>query len=152
MNQVELAKSFGVSRITVQAWDKEGLAVAARVSEKPVAYDGVKAWEWRWANKLPQAPASQKEAKARKLAAEAAIKELELAERRGELIHVDVFRKLVGEVFGRVRAKLVALKGSLPPRLTGLESPRDAQAVLGPGIDEAIAELAEAATSEEAAA
>lgn len=140
MTQTELAAEFGVSRRTLMDWDREGLADAARVTKKPVKYDPVRAWRWRWENKREMST-SQKDAKVRKLEAEAAVKELEFAERRGQLVHVDVVRRTFGDVFARVRSRLFALKGSLPPRLTGLETPRDVVAILGPGIDEAIAEL-----------
>lgn len=140
MNQTELADEFGVDRRTIATWDKEGLKEYARTSDRPVTYDPVRAWRWRWEHKRPRIT-TEKEAKVRKLEAEAAKKELELAERAGLLVLISDVRRTWSTVLGRLRSKLVAYEGALAPRLAGLESPREVKAVLSPAIQELLDEL-----------
>jgi phage terminase Nu1 subunit (DNA packaging protein) len=88
-------------------------------------------------------PSSADEADARKKAAEAQLKELELAERRGELVRLDVAERWLVEAFGRVASKLKSLPGSVAMQVVGQTLPerqRQAQAL----VDEVMAELARA--------
>ena len=143
LNQTELAKEFGVSRQTVNTWDHEGLAAAARTSDDPVEYDPSKAWHWRMENRPPNTGPSQsmKELDLREKAAKVKVAELDAAEREGELIPVVVMDDRVSEAFARIRAKAIAFKGALAPRLVGLDDARDAKAVLDTAFDELIEEL-----------
>lgn len=131
-----------MSRQTVNTWDHEGLAQAARTSDDPVEYDAAKAWHWRMENRPPdRGKASDiKELERREKEAKVKVAELEAAEREGLLIPVEVMDEIVTDAFARVRAKIVSFKGGLAPRLVGLDSAREAKAVLGPAFDELIEE------------
>lgn len=88
--------------------------------------------------------------KTRKLEAEAEQKELDLAVRREELLEVDDVRKTWTEVFTRLRARIVAAQGALPPLVAGYDTPREVQPIITPFFDDLIDTLRE--TVEEAVA
>lgn len=138
LTQTALAKEMGVTRRTVAEWDEKGLRDAAVVSEKPLRYDALQAWKWRWQNDK-QSPLTAM--KARKLEVEAQQKELDLAVARGELVSVESMGKVLDDVFGLVRSRLISFKGMLPPRVVGMDTPRDAAAVIAPEIDALLAEI-----------
>lgn len=140
MNQTELAEHLGVSRRTVSIWDGEGLRDEAVVSESPLTYDALLAWRWRWDTKR-KAKATLTDAKLRDLEAKADMRELELAKMRGELVAVEAVRKTWTSVLSRLRARIIAFKGSLAPRLVALDTPREVKAVLDVSFDELIEEL-----------
>jgi len=153
VNQTELAEALGVTRRTIADWDKEGLAEAGRVSDRPVEYDELFSLRWAWANKRAGGSPAQKDAKNRKLLAEAEMKEHELATMKGTLAVMDEVVDVWTDVLSRVRARIIAFKGSLAPRLVGLDDPREVKAVLDPAMNELIEELREiAAEIEEVAA
>lgn len=142
VNQTELGESFGVSRRTIATWDREGLADAARTSDRPVTYDLTRAWRWRFDNKPPESgPSDKKELALRELAAKVKVAELEAAQMEGELIPLGVLDETLTDVFGRLRAKIIAFKGALAPRLTGLDTPREVKGVLDVAFDELIDEM-----------
>lgn len=62
-------------------------------------------------------------ARARKEAALADLREMEVQERRGELLHIDDLEELVAAPLDRLRTQLLALPGTLAPRLADRELP-----------------------------
>lgn len=69
--------------------------------------------------------------KARREAARARMAELDLGEREGELVRWEVVEDVVGrELLDRLRAAIMNVPGRWGAQLVGLESPREAQAVL----------------------
>lgn len=56
-------------------------------------------------------------ARARKEEALAELRELEVAQLKGELVHVDDFEELLSSLFGTLRARLLAFPGLVAPRL-----------------------------------
>ena len=87
------------------------------------------------------APADLNEARTRKTAAEAELAELELEEQRGNLIRVDDAALQVAKVLERVRARLVAMPGTLGPRLAGLETATACEAIVARAIHDTLTEL-----------
>lgn len=83
--------------------------------------------------------------KERKLEAEAAAKELELAERRGQLMRAAAARHTWAAVLTRLRSKVISFMGALAPQMVGLENPREAKAILDRAMNELLAELRETA-------
>lgn len=77
----------------------------------------------------------------RQVAAQADLAELELAEKRDELMRVEDFERLLADAFSRVRARLT----NLPPRIAGVvlgaSSIQDAMARIEPLVREAMEEL-----------
>jgi len=86
-------------------------------------------------------PNSWEDARARRETAMARLAELEVAEKEGQLIPMDVLRETLGDVVDRVRAKLIRIPGAWAPQLTGLDSPREVVKVLHSAVGEAIEEL-----------
>lgn len=123
-NKVELAERLGVTRRTIEGWQKlEGCPKAKANSTYVVA-------EWREfvrrkGLKDSGPPEMREDAalKARKLLAEVEGKELELAVKKGEFISVEVVReewtRLVGEATDILRAKF---ENELPPVLSGMDA------------------------------
>lgn len=152
LNQSELAAILGVSTKTVQHWDRAGLREAARLksSGRSAKYDAPAALRW-WRDLEvqkalePYSSTDLEDERRRLVSAQATRVEIEVAEIRGELIQRDVMRRQLVEVFGSVRARLVAMKGSMPPRFVGMDTAREVSAVFAPAMDEVIAECQAAA-------
>ena len=89
-------------------------------------------------------PASLSEARMRKETAQAALEELKLARELGKLMLVDEFSQLLGEAYGRVRAKLLNFPARAAGVAFGTTSFADCQAKLHPLVLEIMAELAAA--------
>ena len=75
--------------------------------------------------------------------ADAELKELDLAERRGELLPLDLFRERLELFVGRVNASIRGLRGRWAPHVIGIDSVAEAQLRLGPLINELLTELSE---------
>ena len=86
-------------------------------------------------------PADFEEARARKMAAEAELAELTLARERGRLIPIETHGERLARILERVRARLVALPGSLAPRLVGIETAAEAQGLIAAGVAAVLTEL-----------
>ncbi len=86
-------------------------------------------------------PEDYEAAKARKMAADAELAELELARRRGELCAVADFEAALETAFSRVRTRLLNLPAKSSPHLVGLRSITEAQGALEPFVEEVVAEL-----------
>ena len=82
------------------------------------------------------------EARRRKEAALAGLRELELAQRRGEVDARADWTREVATAFGAVRARLQALGPTLAPVVASLSDPADCLAVIEDRVLEALAELA----------
>ncbi len=112
MTKNELARKFDISLTTLSTWIAEGLPYT-RKGDKGKKYDfDIKAVE-DWVNKY-KLPASigdmtYADARLRHEAAKAAIKELELKIKQGELLNVDVVMKLQGAVLQNIRSRILSL-------------------------------------------
>lgn len=81
------------------------------------------------------------EARRRKLAAEAALAELDVSKRRGEVVEIEDVAAAVGDDYANVRAKLMSLPTKAAPQLAIIEDSAEAQAVLEKLVHEALEEL-----------
>lgn len=98
-------------------------------------------------------PADFEEARARKEAANAELAELDLAERRGQLVTREGARKAMASLCERVRARLVTLPPKVAPLVVGCDTVPQAQRELERAVEEVLAELrGEGTTNEEARA
>lgn len=86
-------------------------------------------------------PADVDEAKARKLAAEAELAEIELAKARGELVPIDAVAKAVTDEYAATRAKLLALPSKLAPLVAIEDREAACRDAIERGITEALDEL-----------
>lgn len=80
-------------------------------------------------------------ARARKVAAQARLAELEVAQRESELIPITVFREVIAEVSDRVMGWLKNIPGTWPPQLTSIDDPREIAHILRGLVDEAAEEV-----------
>lgn len=111
VTQSEAAKVFGVSTRTIQRWETDGFP---RQDAEVAAYDLTECVAWalqRERDRLSNvAGDSFEQARARKTAIEADLKELELAQLRGELVPIDEVAELVEAPLAAVDESLVTAK------------------------------------------
>lgn len=122
---------------------RDGLPHERRGAGYVVVFPDAMAWykaRLREEGKRAAAPTTLSEARLRSETADAELKELELAERRGELMTVAQFEAAVGEAFARTRSKLLNLPAAAAMRVVGetlLARTQEAQAL----VDEVLREL-----------
>lgn len=89
------------------------------------------------------------EARIRKLEAEAERAELDLLERRSELVAFTFMERELTAVLERVRAVMLSFKGKWAPELVGCDSEAEVRKRLDVAIDDGIRALQQAAAGEE---
>jgi len=143
VSQKELAAFFGVSPRTVRRWTDEGLP-----RESDGTYRTPECIAWRLAQ-LQEAPERSNgvppgaESKDRYLAAKALKLELEVAEKRGSLIPLDLYVDHISELAHRIRAKLIAVPLRWSTDVVGIENDAEGQVVLDRIVREVLEELRE---------
>jgi hypothetical protein len=83
------------------------------------------------------------EAKRRKMAAEAALAETELAQVQGRLVEADEIERAWGELVANCRAKLLSIPSKVSPEVFAAESLVEVKATLKSAILEALNELSD---------
>ena len=86
---------------------------------------------------------SYEEARARKLAAEAELAEMELSKERLEVLSIDVVNRINSELYGNFRAKLLALPVKASPDVFAAEDIQQAKNVLTKYIRDTLQELSD---------
>ncbi|HEX6925655.1 MAG TPA: hypothetical protein VF167_09495 [Longimicrobiaceae bacterium] len=86
-------------------------------------------------------PANFDEAKARKMAAEAELAEIELAKARGDALALSDLEAVVARDYTKVRERLQALPGRLAPLVVGVKSVGEATKLIVPVVREVMQEL-----------
>jgi hypothetical protein len=84
---------------------------------------------------------SYDEARARKMAAEAELSEIELQKERAEVLPIDVVNIINNEIFGNFRAKLLALPAKAAPDVFSSTNVKEAKAILRKNINGVLEEL-----------
>lgn len=147
VNKAGLAEVFGVSLPTVNSWVRRGCPVLQRGSKaRQWLFNTADVAQWREDEAAAAAVGDTSkmdmdEARRRNEAAKAAMSELDLAKRRGELIEIESVAEHVGEEYSRIRAKLLALPVKLAPMLENAESLQERREIIEDGIVECLAEL-----------
>lgn len=147
LTKADLAKCLGVSLPTVTSWVRKGCPYVEKGSKaRPWIFNTASVIAWREDQAALNAVGDTAsldidEARRRKLAAEAAMVELDLSKRRGEVIEIEEVAGVVGDDYANVRAKLLALPTKLAPQLIGIEDPAECQALIERGVAEALEEL-----------
>lgn len=145
----ELSGLLGVHRNTVAKWLDQGcpfVEKADRNTGKEWALSLPDVIEWQ-RNKAVEAAIGDTakldvdEARRRKIAAEAALAELDLAERRGHVVRIDVVMQIIGDQLSNCRAKLLALPTKAAPLMVPLDSVLECRDVLDGLVREALDEL-----------
>lgn len=147
---------------TLKAWIRQGCPVVERGGPgKPwkIRIGDVLSWREEKAALSAIGNTSQidtEEGKRRKVVAEAALCELELAKKKGEVVLIDEVAAIVGEDYARCRAKLLAIPSKLAPILDPSQDTEERRDLIEQSIIEALYELVgygigELAAAEEAA-
>jgi len=142
----EIADLFGVSHTTVDAWLKRGLPVIQRGSKGKawvINTAEVSAWlEQRAKETAPGGEQSdERELKRRKLAAETAKVELELARVRGEVVPLRQLERALANTFAEVKTNLRSVPSRVATAIIGEESETRIKAVILKEIDQALEAL-----------
>lgn len=107
-------------------------------------YDWDACFEWYLAMKqAAAAPQDLEEAKARKMAAEARLAELELERQEGRLVTVDDATKAVEAMLEQLRSQLQTLPQRWAPGVLGCKSLAEVTAKLDQAVTEAMTSLSE---------
>lgn len=84
---------------------------------------------------------SYDEARARKIAAEAELAEIELSKERGDVLHIDEITNINNEIYGNFRAKLLAIPARTAPDVFASANVKEAKGLLRQAINDALEEL-----------
>lgn len=138
----EVADLFGVSHTTVDAWLKRGLPVIQRGSKGKawvINTAEVSAWlEQRAKESGGSDNTDERELKRRKLAAETAKVELELARVRGEVVPLKQLERALANTFAEVKTNLRSVPSRVATAIIGEESETRIKAVILKEIDQAL--------------
>jgi len=141
----EVADLFGVSHTTVDAWIKRGMPIVTKGSKGKawvINTASVSAWlEQRAKESSGNDNADERELKRRKLAAETAKVELELARVRGEVVPLKQLERALANTFAEVKTNLRSVPSRVATAIIGEESETRIKAVILKEIDQALETL-----------
>lgn len=144
----ELATFFGVIPRRVQQLVRdEGMPSAGRGRYDLLA---CAAWYIRWLRKAVEKRTSEtgestspwRTQRLRIAAAEAELKEIEVARKRGEIVTVDEAARLWTDAMERIRARMISSVSTAAPKVVGVTSIKQANGVLEAIVYQALAEVA----------
>ena len=122
VSQVELATLLDVTPKTIRAWQRQGCPVEAKGRRGvPSRYSVAAVVRWR-EDQVRLAAAGDlsamdaDEARRRKLAADAALAELELCRQRDEVVELEHVEKVVGAALATTRARLLQVGAKVAPQ------------------------------------
>ena len=147
VNQTELAAILGVSDTTVRAWQRKGCPVHAPGRKGHAAiYNTADVVEWRTEHAIASIIADTaqidfEEGKRRKIVAEAALAEMDLAIRKAEFVAIEEVGTEVEREYASVRANLTAMPGELAADLEGQDAGTIEELLAG-AVAEILEELA----------
>lgn len=143
MNQAQLAKACKVSVNTVAAWMSKGCPCTRR-KDGHARFDLKAVQRWRKESLIPRtAPAEgYSAARARKETALAELREMQLQQRRGELIEVEPLRRGLDEVIVSQRTVLLGLPSQVGRDLDDPDVRVRVVSVVERNVREALAVLA----------
>jgi len=140
----ETEKRLALSRKQIQRDMEAGMPFDRQGTRLMFPWPDIRIWRDERIRELSARaaqPTGEDDWKKRKLAAEAELAELEVAQMRGALIPVEEFHRHLETAFSRVRARLLSLPPKLGAAAVGHSTPREAQAALEPIIYEVMEEL-----------
>lgn len=148
LNRSEAAEFFSVSLPTVDDWIRRGCPAEKRGSNWRIDPAAVLAWhrDAERQNALGDlAQVDESEARRRKMAAEAAIKEHELAIVQRSAVSIADFESAWQAMIGAARAKLLGIGAGIGPEVAVMSSPHECSQAIHGAICEALQELSESA-------
>ena len=86
---------------------------------------------------------SYDEARARKMAAEAELAEIELQKERGDVLSVETINEVNNEICGNFRAKLLALPAKSAPDIFASSNVKEAKGILRKSVNDILEELSD---------
>jgi terminase small subunit / prophage DNA-packing protein len=147
LNKADLASLHGVSLPTIDSWIRKGCPFTQRGSKgKEWQFDSAAIVEWLLTKAVEDATGdiskvSYVEAKRRKVAAQAALAEYELAERRKELISVEDVIDQISKEYSNCRSRLFNIPSNIAPILVTLKTEAEIRDRIRAEISEALSEL-----------
>ena len=145
VNRQEIADLFGVNHQTVDRWVKSGLPVIQRGARgKPwrINTADVSSWlEQRAKESAPGDIADERELRRRKLAAETAKVELELAKVRDEVVPLTQLERALANTFAEVKTNMRSVPSRVATAIIGEQSETRIKAVILKEIDQALEAL-----------
>lgn len=147
VNRADLATLHGISLPTIDAWVRKGCPFVQRGSKgKEWQFDTAAVIEWLLLKTVEDAvgdvsKVSYDEARRRKVAAEAAMAEYELAERKKELVAVEDFIDQVSKEYSNCRTGLLRIPNKIAPQLAQISNEAEIRQVIAEAINEALSEL-----------
>ena len=146
VTQTEFAELVGLTTRQIRNMEKSGIPHRASGNRKLYPVPAAILW-WR-DREVERAVASVEvgdieAARLRKMQAEAARSELELARERGDLIHVDDLEQLHQAPLATIRARLLALPGQIAAELP--IEPVESVEIIEPLVHAMMSELSESA-------
>lgn len=148
VNRLGLADALGISVQTVDAHVRRGMPAVSRGSRgKQWSFDVGDCVSWLLEQERQKGLGDTTnldldEARRRKMAAEAALAEYDLAEKRGDVIPIEAIARMVTEDYTRLRTRLLAMPSKLAPLLAVITTPEEARDILDGALEEALSELA----------
>jgi len=154
---VEVAGLLNVTRQTIDRWLKNGCPFVERADRNrgkdwQLSLPDVVAWREQRAVQAAIGDTSTlgiDEARRRKVAAEAALAELELAKQRGEVVSIDVALQVIGDQLAVCRSRLLNLPTKLGPIVAVETDVTACVDMMRSGVNEALDELSGIAGSGE---
>jgi len=142
----EVADLFGVSHTTVDAWIKRGMPVSERGSRgKPWRINTAEVSAWLEQRAKESAAggdqADERELKRRKLAAETAKVELELAKVRGEVVPLAQLERALANTFAEIKTNIRSVPSRVATAIIGESNETRIKAVILKELDQALEAL-----------
>jgi phage terminase Nu1 subunit (DNA packaging protein) len=125
VNRAMLAKTFGVSVVTVDGWVSAGCPIVQRGSKgREYQFDTAAVAHWRERQILEAAMGKDdsmdvNEAKRRKLVAEAALAEIERDFKLNQIVLVSDVSSIVSDMLSIIRTRLLAMPSNVAGRIAG---------------------------------
>lgn len=147
LSQAEIAAVFGVTPKTVRQWTRMGCPIVHPGGRGlPSVYETAQVFRWREEQARMAASGDldamdYEEAKRRKLAAEAATAELNLAISQGHVIAVDLIEREVGAALSACRSRLMSVGAKVAPQLDLAETAAARKEIIDDAINEALDEI-----------
>ena len=144
---MEIAKLFRTDGKAITHWVARGCPYIQRGKPGvPWLFDPTAVIKWREEYVREQARGNNDandidEAKLRKLAAEAAMAELELGKRRGELVEMEEMLDILGTQLANVRQKLLSMPTKAAPQAIAIKDAVEMETLLEEFVVEALEEL-----------
>lgn len=147
VNRADLASLTGASLVTIDNWVRRGMPFVQRGSKgREWIFDTAQCIEWLRQQDVEAAlgdtaKIDYDEARRRKMAADAALAEYELAKARRTVITVEEATAMIADDYARCRRRLMEIPGRLSQRLAGESDPAAVERMLKDDVTAALEEL-----------